>query len=532
MQLTESIKEKVSRLRALMISRLLIVTAMLGIGTFVFRAENIPFYWLISVMFLLTIAYSILLIKRASLDTLIRVQIIADTIWIGILIYYSGGIDSIFTFLYVISIIAGSLLLPLGEGLVLTSFAVITYFAIIVLQYNPEFLPKSVVIYIACFRAIIFYLVSILSGILAKNLRRKTKQLRELQNFTDNILQNMASGLITVDSNGMISYFNQAASDILGYQREEAVGTAWETLFPDSRIKIGNYINKNFDLEGRSSLQFESNIRRKNGDLLLIGFNISPLKTDAGEVEGIIFIFRDLSAIKDLERKLSQNDRLALMGKMSAKIAHEVRNPLASLRGSAEMLKEDDKISHNSRKLLELIIRESDKINERVTGFLNLSKPEKPKLKRCNIHAIIKNVLVLLRSRGDINPEINIAYNVNSNKLFSLLDEEQIERMFLNLCLNAIQAMPDGGILAIEADIREKMIEVRFTDTGKGLSSDEKKSLFDPFSTTSEKGTGLGLSIVREIIDAHSGQIEVISKKGEGSSFIIKLPVAEKNDNA
>ncbi len=523
MQPAKSFQGKVSRLKVLMIARLLIVTAMLGIGTFVFRAENIHFYWLISVMFLLTIAYSILLIKRAYLDTLIRVQIIADTIWIGVLIYYSGGIDSIFTFLYVISIIAGSLLLPLGEGLILTSFAVITYFVIIVLQYNPEFFPKSVVIYVACFRAIIFYLVSILSGILAKNLRHKTKQLRELQNFTDNILQNMASGLITVNSYGMISYFNQAASDILGYQRKEAVGTAWKELFPEIRIKIEDYT---------SSLQFGANVQKKNGDLLPVGFSVSPLKTDDGEFEGTIFIFRDLTAIKELERKLKQNDRLALMGKMSAKIAHEVRNPLASLRGSAEMLKEDDKIGGSSKKLLELIIRESDKINERVTGFLNLSKPAKPKLKRCNIHGIIKNVLILLRSRSDVNPEINIEYNSNNNKLFFLVDEEQIERMFLNLCLNAIQAMPEGGTLAIEADIRDEMIEVRFTDTGKGLSADEKKSLFDPFSTTSEKGTGLGLSIVREIIDAHNGQIEVISKKGEGSSFIVKLPVAEKNDNA
>lgn len=532
MQPPKSIQEKVSRLKVLMIARLLIVTAMLGIGTFVFRAENIPLYWLISVMFFLTIAYSILLIKKAYLDTLIRVQIIVDTIWIGVLIYYSGGIDSIFTFLYVISIIAGSLLLPLGEGLVLTSFAVITYFAIIVLQYNPEFSPKSVVIYVACFRAIIFYLVSILSGTLAKSLKHKTKQLRELQNFTDNILQNMASGLITVDSSGIISYFNQAASNILGYRREEAVGTAWEALFPDSRTKMKNYINKDFDLEGRSSLQFESNIRRKNGDLLLIGFNISPLKTDDGEFEGIIFIFRDLSAIKELECKLSQNDRLALMGKMSAKIAHEVRNPLASLRGSAEMLREDDKIGGSSKKLLELIIKESDKINERVTGFLNLSKPAKPKLKRCNIHGIIKNVLILLRSRSDVNPEINIKYNTNNNKLFSLVDADQIERMFLNLCLNAIQAMPKGGTLTIETDVRDKMIEIRFTDTGQGLSADEKKGLFDPFSTTSEKGTGLGLSIVREIIDAHNGQIEVISKENKGSTFIVKFPVAEKNDNA
>ncbi|MCK4401186.1 PAS domain S-box protein [bacterium] len=518
MQLTESIQEKASRIKALMIARLLIVTAMLGIGTFVFRAENIPFYWLISVMFLLTIVYSILLVKKTYLDALIRVQIIADTVWIGVLIYYSGGIDSIFTFLYVISIISGSLLLPLGEGLMLTSFAVITYFAIIVLQYNPEFSTKSVVIYVACFRAIIFYLVSILSGILAKNLRHKTKQLRELQNFTDNILQNMASGLITVDSNGMISYFNQAASDILGYQREEAVGTAWKTLFPGTRIKIENYI---------SSLQFGANVQKKNGDLLPVGFSVSPLKTDDGEFEGTIFIFRDLTAIKELERKLNQNDRLALMGKMSAKIAHEVRNPLASLRGSAEMLKEDDKISHSSRKLLELIIRESDKINERVTGFLNLSKPAKPKLKRCSIHETIKNVLVLLRSRSDVNPEINIGYNANNKRLFSLVDADQIERMFLNLCLNAIQAMSEGGTLAIDADIRDEMIEVRFTDTGKGLSADEKKSLFDPFSTTSDKRTGLGLSIVREIIDAHNGQIEVISEKGEGSSFIVKLPVAE-----
>jgi len=531
MQLTESIQEKVSRLKALMIARLLIVTATLGIGTFVFRAGNIPFYWLISVMFLLTIAYSILLIKRTHLDTIIHVQIIADIIWIGILVYYSGGIDSIFTFLYVISIIAGSLLLPLGEGLMLTSFAVITYFAIIILQYNPEFLPKSVVIYVACFRAIIFYLVSILSGTLAKTLKHKTKQLRELQNFTDNILQNMASGLITVDSNGMISYFNQAASDILGYQRKEAVGTAWEALFPDNRIKIEDYINMDFDLEGHSSLQFGTNIQKKNGDLLLIGFSISPLKTDDRKLEGIIFIFRDLSAIKELERKLSQNDRLALMGKMSAKIAHEVRNPLASLRGSAEILKEDDKIGGSSKKLLDLIIRESDKINERVTGFLNLSKPAKPKLKRCSVHAIIKNVLVLLRSRGDINPEINIKYNTNNNRLFSLVDEEQIERMFLNLCLNAIQAMPDGGTLTIDADIRDGMIEIRFRDTGKGLSENKKKGLFDPFSTTSEKGTGLGLSIVREIIVAHNGQIEVISKKGEGSAFIVKLPVEQEDDS-
>ncbi len=530
MRIVEYTREKISRIKVLIIARLLIAIVLLGMGTFVFRAENIPFYQLISVIFLLTIAYGILLKKKMYLNSLIHVQIIADIIWIGILISYSGGVDSAFTLLYILSIISASLLLSSKESLILTSLAVATYFIIIFLQYKGvmpfteayQSRSGSMVIYVVCLQAMIFYLMSISSGILSENLRHKVKQIRKLRNFTDNILQNMASGLISVDPNGIISYFNQAASDMLGYQREEAVGTAWKALFPDNIIKMKNYI---------PSLQFGADIRKKNGDLLLIGFSVSPLKTDDGEIEGIIFIFRDLSAIKELERKLSQNDRLALMGKMSAKIAHEVRNPLASLRGSAEMLKEDDKIGSSSKKLLELIIRESDKINERVTGFLNLSKPAKPKLKRCNIHTIIKNVLVLLRSRGDVNPEINIEYNVSSNKLFSLVDEEQIERMFLNLCLNAIQAMPEGGTLTIGADIREKMIEIRFTDTGKGLSENEKKNLFDPFSTTSERGTGLGLSIVREIIDTHNGQIEVISKKGEGSTFIVKLPVAEKNDN-
>ncbi|MEJ5375472.1 MAG: ATP-binding protein [bacterium] len=358
-----------------------------------------------------------------------------------------------------------------------------------------------------------------------KALERVTEELLSIRNFTQSVLQSLTSGLISVDQNGNITYMNRGAERILQYSAEEVMGKPLGTAMASKQYKDL--------LKGRAAKQQvlshrEINITRKDGVEIPVGFTISPHLNESGKEIGKIIHFRDLTEIKEMQEELLRMDRLISLGEIAMGIAHEIRNPLAGIRITAQALEEE--VAHNPtwREYVGRIISEIDRLNGLLKSFFSFAKPQQPQLAPCWLPKLVEEVLFLLRKDLE-NRGIRVE-NTHAQELPQIyVDEGQIKQVLFNLCMNAMQAMEQGGTLrihtdqAIAAGRREMVLTV--TDTGKGISPEHQSRIFDPFFTTKAKGLGLGLSITYRIIQRHKGRIRVQSEPGRGTTFFVHLPV-------
>jgi len=549
----------------LMTTRVFVVTALLGTtilvevqhgGSYISPYLSI-LYILIIATYLLTIIYSLLLNRVKNLHLFAYVQVLGDLLFDSTLIYITGGIESPFIFLYFLSIIASSIILFRQGSLITASFSSLFYGSLAIFQYNDIALlpiPRKLLIISALSFNILFfkvflniaafYLVAFFSGRLSESLRSTHKELeekksilKELQNLNENILQSLTSGLITTDLNGIIISFNKAAEEITRWKSEEVVGRWWDNFFPEFPIqdlleKVKSSPENSFAYE----TTFSNNLGKK-----YLGFTISPLKDEAGNLTGLIGNFKDLTDIKKMEEDLKRADRLAAIGEVAAGMAHEVRNPLASISGSIQVLKDKVGSDGMTGRLMDIVIKESERLDGIIKNFLKYARPEPINFVFCDINYILNNVITLLKNNPKYGSNLKIDINCESEELSLIADPKQLEQVFWNLAINAMEAMPNGGTLKITVskDIRKsdyflrnfknntKYIKILFSDTGVGIDPKNRSKLFSPFYTTKDGGTGLGLAIVYRIIEEHHGVIEVESEPEKGSKFTIYLPEAQ-----
>ena len=261
---------------------------------------------------------------------------------------------------------------------------------------------------------------------------------------------------------------------------------------------------------------------------LRLGFSISPLFSESGETTGVVITFQDLTQIRALEETSRRQDRLAAIGRMAASIAHEIRNPLAAMRGSIQMLRSEMKEDSSQSELMEIILRESDRLNRIISDFLNYARPRSVVLGQVDVGDLLRDTFTLMRHSPEIGPEQLIEEDLPEEPLPAQVDAEQLRQVFWNLSRNAVQAMPGGGTL--RARIRRNThgrLQISFSDDGRGMAPEQVERLFEPFSSTTG-GSGLGLSIVYQIIRDHGGTITVRSREGHGTSITIELPVGEE----
>jgi two-component system sensor histidine kinase PilS (NtrC family) len=390
---------------------------------------------------------------------------------------------------------------------------------------------------------IAFYLVAILSSYLAEQVRRKEEELkkriidyRQLERLYKHIVQNVVSGLITVDGEERITSFNRMAEEITGYKFEEVYQEEVDSLFPGlsawSRSVGGN------PGEGGNRLRFlrwETRFARKDGARLILGFSISPLKDSVDREMGNILIFQDLTRLREMEEHVKRSDRLAAIGKMAAGIAHEIRNPLASISGSIEILKEELGGSTQNQALMGIVLREVHRLNSLIADFLLFARPISPGRERIHLNRLIEEIFQMLSHSPDFNVLIRLDTEFE-DELYIQGDPNQVRQVFWNLLINAAQAMPEGGMLRVRLRKGSPRAllpggrsygEVSVIDSGMGIGEEEIGKIFDPFFTTKEKGTGLGLSIVHSIVESYGGKIAVQSQKGQGSVFSVFIPLAE-----
>jgi two-component system sensor histidine kinase AtoS len=360
------------------------------------------------------------------------------------------------------------------------------------------------------------------------------QDLEDVKNFTESIIQSIGSGIIITEMNDTITYINRAGERMLGYSKKELLGKPFSIFgLKEKQSVIPSFLNNPDDLDTRK----EGWMKKKDHTEFPVGFTINNHLSVRGEKIGKIVVFRDLTNVYKIQEEILRMDRLVSLGKLASGIAHELRNPLAGIKTTAQALGEEMSGDDSRREYLIRITKEIDRLNDLLKTFFSFAKPQNLNLVHCHIKDIINEIIpFLIKEIADKGIRFIETYHPQLPKI--QVDRTQMHQVFLNLFLNAIQAMPNGGELKIEASpilstsvegFKQNFIKVVISDTGRGIPPHIVHKIFDPFFTTKPKGIGLGLSITYQIIKKHGGTVKVESQWEKGTSFIINLPEMLEN---
>jgi two-component system sensor histidine kinase AtoS len=361
-----------------------------------------------------------------------------------------------------------------------------------------------------------------------------TQDLEDVKNFTESIIQSIGSGIIITEMNDTITYINRAGERMLGYSKKELLGKPFSIFgLKEKQSVIPSFLNNPDDLDTRK----EGWMKKKDHTEFPVGFTINNHLSVRGEKIGKIVVFRDLTNVYKIQEEILRMDRLVSLGKLASGIAHELRNPLAGIKTTAQALGEEMSGDDSRREYLNRITKEIDRLNDLLKTFFSFAKPQNLNLVHCHIKDIINEIIpFLIKEIADKGIRFIETYHPQLPKI--QVDRTQMHQVFLNLFLNAIQAMPNGGELKIQASpilstsvegFKQNFIKVVISDTGRGIPPHIVQKIFDPFFTTKPKGIGLGLSITYQIIKKHGGTVKVESQWEKGTSFIINLPEMLEN---
>ena len=499
------------------------------------------YYFLLSV-YCLTVVYWYLLKTTKRFSLLAYLQTSVDILLVTALTHLTGGIDSGFSLLYHLTIISSSIILYRRGGYLSASLSSILYGAMLDMQfYNvPGFVRSQnftavQVLFQVFINILSFYIVGLLSGYLSERLRKTRKELREksidledLRVLQEHILRSVGSGIVTMDLQGNIASWNPAAEEITGYRYDE-IKSRWQQVFGDSIKGIFGHT----DSLKASPFHFNGQIMKKDGSIALLGMTASLLKDDTNAVRGIILIFQDITKMVEMEDQVRMKERLATVGSLAAGIAHEIRNPLASLSGSIQVLQGELDLKGDNKQLMDIVVRETDRLNTIIMEFLEYARLKNAQNETIELSPVLDETIMLLKNSRDFTGNIRITHQVDPHVVIQG-DPQRIRQVFWNLLINACQAMPQGGEIIITArpfsGVHDDMdwCEIIIADTGEGIARDDRDRIFNPFFTTKTGGTGLGLAIVYRIIQDHRGTITVESVPGKGTQFIIRLPIIEE----
>ena len=520
------------------------------VGTLVFiqqRYTIYPFktayvyYFLLSV-YCLTVVYWYLLKRIQPLSLLAYLQTSVDILLVTALTHLTGGIDSGFSLLYHLTIISSSIILYRRGGYLSASLSSILYGAMLDMQYYnvPGFVRSQnftavQVLFQVFINILSFYIVGLLSGYLSERLRKTRKELREksmdlqdLRVLQDHILRSVGSGIVTMDLQGNIASWNPAAEQITGYPYDE-IKSRWQQVFGDSIKGVFGHT----DSLRSHPFRFNGQIMKKDGSIALLGMTASLLRDDANTVRGFILTFQDITKLMEMEDQVRMKERLATVGSLAAGIAHEIRNPLASLSGSIQVLQGELALQGDNKQLMDIVVRETDRLNTIIMEFLEYARLKNAQNEYIELSPVLDETIMLLKNCKEYSGNIRITHQVDPDAVIKG-DSQRIRQVFWNLLINACQAMPQGGEITVTTRLFSRakddpdLCEIIITDTGQGIAQEDRDRIFNPFFTTKTGGTGLGLSIVYRIIEDHQGTITVDSAPGKGTQFIIRLPISEE----
>jgi two-component system sensor histidine kinase PilS (NtrC family) len=483
----------------------------------------------------LTIVYFFVLRLNGKYDRQIRVQFVLDAFLITWLVWQTGDITSPYITLYTILIAISSVFFE-SRGTLLLAVLCIGLFSVLALtttfgvvdSFGSQQTPSKI-IQILGFHIVACLVVGLLASRLSerqdsgKRLREAEKTLINLRALHERIVESIRSGLATTDLDGRIYTFNLAAEEITGYKASEMIGKNISELFGivDNPIRLSLDAVEN-DLQPN---RFEGDILTPEGFAVHIGYGVSRLFAENGETSGLIITFQDLTEIRSMEESVRRKDRLAAVGRVAAGLAHEIRNPLGAMRGAIQVMQAQTPPESAQASLMEIILRESDRLNKIITNFLTYARPRVNNFSDLDLREAINDTFTLLKHSPEIKESHQLKFQIPDHPVQISADPTQLKQIFWNLARNAIQAMPEGGTLSLKLrQVHLKRVQIVFTDTGCGMPPGQVEQLFEPFSNSTTGGTGLGLSIVYQIVRDHNGTINVRSLEGEGTTITLEFP--------
>jgi len=531
--------------RMLIAVRVVVVTTLLLAALIIQYtvAEVLPIDYLYAtaaVTYFLTLIYIGVgqLIRSRKIN--LAIQLAGDLLVETLLVYFTGALDSPFSFLYLVSIITASMMLFRRGGLFTASGAVILYGTLGDLMYYG-FIPapeQSWITTTAWTTARLylniatnfagFYATALLTSYIAEKLQKTSEELdvnrqnlAALRALNQNVVESIPSGLITLSPEGIVSFVNPAGCQILHTESRNVMGHHIAEL---GFFRSGEWEETRRTLAAEGVVRVEKNNFPVADEDRSLGYALTPLNTLEGTASGYTLIFQDLTEMKKLEAELRLKDRMAAVGELSAGIAHEIRNPLAAIAGSVQVLQKSQAFSPQEQRLMSIIIKESERLNKSIADFLRFVRPQDKRTTEFDIAASLSETLDLLTNSAELRPDHHIERQISPASFTLVGDADQIRQVFWNLARNAVQAMPLGGLLRVSTEVGADAYRICFTDSGRGMSEIDQRRLFQPFRTNFPSGTGLGMAISYRIVQAHGGDIDVASRPGIGTMITVSLP--------
>ncbi len=512
--------------------RIFILTLLLAIELAVahFSLAPLPMRLFISTIlfwYSLSLFYVLLLSFWQEHRLQASLQVLTDLILVSLVIHETGGWDSSLNFLYPLVIIVASVLLPRVWAHLVAALAFILYGTVLELSYygvvpsycttHPGLKTLQAIIFVNLFA---FLAVAYLAGLLTAKLRQVGVQLKDtsgalesLQALHENIIHSISSGLITTGLDGRITLVNAAAQRLLERTPAELLGAPVHQLFLDPLPTVESQ-HTHGEVRFDPPTKFRKTVRVRVTALTV------PERGDLGYV----YVLDDLTEIRRLEREVRMQDRLAAVGRLAAAIAHEIRNPLTSIAGSVSMLSGVPEMNEDHRRLLDIVTRESQRLNSIITDFLAYSRTKQYHFDKVDLIQLVEDTLTLMDHRMTAEKTgITIERRFAVRQAWVIADGDKIKQVFWNFCENAVRAMKGGGSLTVTLETLGDDWQVGFTDTGAGMSPQQIEKIFEPFQSNFEGGTGLGLAIVYQIVQAHEGKVWARSKPGQGTTFVLRL---------
>ena len=534
------------KLGLLIAIRAVISTVLLGTATFTqitqpgsFPVD--PFFILIGLTYALTAFYAATLRLADRHRWLVDVQLAGDALIVSAFIYFTGGITSYFSSLYVLPVIAAATVQYRRGGFLVATLSALLYGGVVLAQYltvtgylhdpwlaSPVLPQRSVAQYIYVLNTFGFFAVALLSGSLAESVRsagarlqQASSQIADLQALNQHVIDSLPSGLATTDHAGRILTFNRAAELITGHSFSSVIGRQIGTVLQLPEETIASLTA---DLAVGRGRRVEG-LYLRAGQHIEIGLSAANLETPGGRT-GYLFTFQDVTDYKKLERDARLQQRLAAVGEMAAGIAHEIRNPLASMSGSIQILRHELPLSAEQGQLMDIVLRESERLNTTIGSFLAYARPQRFAIERFDVRRPVNDAALLLRNSAEVHDGHVIDVDVPAGELWYEADEGQIKQIIWNLATNGLRAMPNGGHLMLRgtADTTSDGVVLTVRDEGVGIPPEDLDSLFQPFHGRFVKGSGLGLAIVHRIVSDYNGEIQVSSQPGHGTTVSVHLP--------